>query len=34
MEAWDNSEAYPQSVIIIDLNNIAYINDNFGHGRR
>ena len=31
MEAWDNSEAYPQSVIIIDLNNIAYINDNFGH---
>ena len=31
MTAWDNSEAYPQSVIIIDLNNIAYINDNFGH---
>ena len=31
MDAWDNSEAYPQSVIIIDLNNIAYINDNFGH---
>ena len=28
---WDNSEAYPQSVIIIDLNNVAYINDNFGH---
>ncbi len=31
MTAWDSSEAYPQSVIIIDLNNIAYINDNFGH---
>ena len=31
MEKWDNSEAYPQSVIVIDLNNIAYINDNFGH---
>ena len=28
---WDNSEVYPQAVIIIDLNNIAYINDNFGH---
>ena len=28
---WDNSEVYPQSIIIIDLNNIAYINDNFGH---
>ena len=31
IEKWDNSEAYPQSIIIIDLNNIAYINDNFGH---
>lgn len=31
MATWDNSEAYPQSIIIIDLNNIAYINDNFGH---
>lgn len=28
---WDESEIYPQSVIVIDLNNIAYINDNFGH---
>ena len=31
IEKWDNSEAYPQSIIIIDLNNIAYINDNSGH---
>ena len=31
IEKWDNSEAYPQSVIVIDLNNVAYINDNFGH---
>lgn len=29
--AWDESEIYPQSIIIIDLNNIAYINDNYGH---
>lgn len=28
---WDESEIYPQSVIVIDLNNIAYINDNYGH---
>ena len=28
---WDASKVYPQSVVIIDLNNIAYINDNFGH---
>ncbi len=31
IETWDNSEVYPQSIIIVDLNNIAYINDNFGH---
>ena len=28
---WDDSEVYPQSVIVVDLNNIAYINDNYGH---
>ena len=28
---WDESEIYPQAVIVIDLNNIAYINDNYGH---
>ena len=27
---WDESEAYPQCVIVVDLNNIAYINDNYG----
>lgn len=31
IEAWDASEVYPQSIIIIDLNNVAYINDNYGH---
>lgn len=31
IEKWDSSEVYPQSVIVIDLNNVAYINDNFGH---
>ena len=31
MPKWDASEIYPQSIIIIDLNNIAYINDNYGH---
>ena len=30
IDAWDNSEVYPQSIIIIDLNNISYINDNYG----
>ena len=31
IKKWDESEVYPQSIIIVDLNNIAYINDNFGH---
>ncbi|MEG0138561.1 MAG: GGDEF domain-containing protein, partial [Bacilli bacterium] len=31
IETWDNSEIYPQAIIIIDLNSIAYINDNYGH---
>lgn len=28
---WDSSEIYPQCIIIVDLNNVAYINDNYGH---
>ena len=31
IDVWESSKVYPQSIIIIDLNNIAYINDNFGH---
>ncbi|MDD3453517.1 MAG: GGDEF domain-containing protein [Bacilli bacterium] len=31
IEKWDESEIYPQAIIIIDLNNVAYINDNYGH---
>ena len=27
---WDDSEVYPQAIIVIDLNNISYINDNYG----
>lgn len=31
IEVWDESEIYPQAVIVVDLNKIAYINDNYGH---
>ena len=31
MEEWDNSEIYPQAIVIVDLNNLNYINDNYGH---
>ncbi len=30
IDAWDNSEVYPQSIIIVDLNNVSFINDNYG----
>ena len=28
---WENSKVYPQAVVIIDLNNVKYVNDNYGH---
>lgn len=31
MEKWDENVIYPQSIIVIDLNNIKYVNDNYGH---
>ena len=31
VEKWDSSGIYPQTIMIIDLNNVAYVNDNFGH---
>ena len=31
IDLWDESLIYPQGIVIVDLNNIAYINDNYGH---
>ena len=31
IKAWNDSQKYPQAIIIIDLNNIKYVNDNYGH---
>ena len=28
---WDENVIYPQSFVVVDLNNIKYINDNHGH---
>ena len=28
---WETSNIYPQAIVMIDLNNIKYINDNYGH---
>lgn len=30
IDVWDNSEVYPQSIVVVDLNNLSAINDNYG----
>lgn len=31
IKEWDDNQVYPQGFVVIDLNNIKYINDNHGH---
>ena len=31
IKVWNESQKYPQAIIIVDLNNIKYVNDNYGH---
>ena len=31
IKAWNDSQKYPQAIILIDLNNVKYVNDNYGH---
>lgn len=31
MEVWNNNKIYPQTMIVVDLNNIAYLNDTKGY---
>lgn len=31
IKKWDENVIYPQAIVMIDLNNIKYINDNYGH---
>ena len=31
IEKWDNTRIYPRTIAIIDLNNLKYVNDNYGH---
>ena len=31
LENWNNNKVYPQTLIVIDLNNIQYINDTLGY---
>ena len=31
MPEWGECEVYPQAVVMVDLNNVKYVNDNYGH---
>ncbi len=31
MPEWEASKVFPQAIVIIDLNNVKYVNDNYGH---
>ena len=31
LETWNQNAVYPQAVIVMDLNNVKYLNDTFGH---
>ena len=31
METWEECKIYPQTIVMIDLNSIKYVNDNYGH---
>ena len=31
MPEWEESNVFPQSMVIVDLNNVKYVNDNYGH---
>ena len=31
MPEWESSKIFPQAIVIVDLNNVKYVNDNYGH---
>lgn len=31
MPEWESSKVFPQAIVMVDLNNVKYINDNYGH---
>ena len=31
MAEWEDSKVYPQAIVMMDLNNVKYVNDNYGH---
>lgn len=31
MPEWEVSKVFPQAIVMVDLNNVKYVNDNYGH---
>ena len=31
MQEWEDCEIFPQTIVMVDLNNVKYVNDNYGH---
>ena len=31
MQEWEDCDVFPQAIVMVDLNNVKYINDNYGH---
>ena len=31
MSEWEDCNVYPQAIVMVDLNNVKYVNDNYGH---
>ena len=31
MQEWEDCEIFPQAIIMVDLNNVTYVNDSYGH---
>ena len=31
MREWEDCEVFPQAIVMVDLNNVKYVNDNYGH---
>lgn len=31
MHEWEDCEIFPQAIVMVDLNNVKYVNDNYGH---
>ena len=31
MPEWEDCKVFPQSIVMVDLNNVKYVNDNYGH---